>query len=63
MATKAPKTPKQLRRALTRAESLPAAAAAESLAGVVDAASLPTADPSVAGRLWVDAGVVKVSAG
>jgi len=30
---------------------------------VVDASNLPTSDPSVAGQLYVDTGVVKVSAG
>jgi len=30
---------------------------------VVSMASLPTSDPAVAGRLWNDAGTLKVSAG
>ena len=29
----------------------------------VSMTALPTSDPAVAGRLWVDAGVLKVSAG
>jgi hypothetical protein len=33
------------------------------LPAVIVAASLPTADPQIAGHLWSDSGVVTVSAG
>ena len=52
----APKTPKQLRAKLTEAENKPAATD-------IDGSTLPTSDPNVAGKLWNDAGTVKVSTG
>jgi hypothetical protein len=54
--TFAPKTPKQLKARLDSAENKPAATD-------IDGSTLPTSDPNVAGKLWNDAGTVKVSAG
>ena len=39
------------------------AATTLSASGAVTLSALPTTDPAVAGRLWNDAGTVKVSAG
>ena len=51
------KTPAQLRAALNQSEKT------SKLEAVVDASSLPTSNPNVAGQLWNDAGTVKVSTG